>query len=113
MKERDPQLFFELTDLMAERWLTEMQLLGGAAEVQRFAERDNVAKVTQLHPSGEAYSSPAALARASRSSALSRSPSLTDPYDRRRQPSPLRPNAAPGIVTTPASSRRRVASAAE
>jgi hypothetical protein len=39
----------------AERRLAEMQTLGGAAEVQRLGQHDDVPKVTQLHPGGEAY----------------------------------------------------------
>ena len=55
VEELDPELVFELPDLMAERRLTQIQPLGGAAEVQRLGQRDDVAKVTQLHPGGEAY----------------------------------------------------------
>ena len=33
---------FELTDLLRERWLREMQALGGAAEVQLFGYGDEV-----------------------------------------------------------------------
>ena len=55
MEERDPKLFFELPDLMAERRLAEIQPFGGAAEVERFGQRDDVAKVSQLHPHGKAY----------------------------------------------------------
>jgi len=55
VEELDPKLFFELPDLMAERRLTEMQPIGGAAEVERLGQRDDVAKVSQLHPDGEAY----------------------------------------------------------
>ena len=49
VEQLDPELFFELADLMAERRLAEMQPLGGAAEVQGFCQRDDVAKVSQLH----------------------------------------------------------------
>ena len=55
VKELDPQLFFELADLMAERRLAQIQPLGSAAEVQRLGQRDDVAKMTQLHTGGEAY----------------------------------------------------------
>jgi len=54
MEELDAEFLFELPDLMAERRLAEMQPLGGAAEVQRLGQRDDVAKVAQLHPGGEA-----------------------------------------------------------
>ena len=55
VEELDPELFFELPDLMAERRLTQIQALGGPAEVQRLGQCDDVAKMTQLHPGGEAY----------------------------------------------------------
>ena len=49
VEQLDPELFFELADLMTERRLAEMQPFGGAAEVQGFCERHDVAKVSQLH----------------------------------------------------------------
>ena len=62
MKQLDPQLVFELPDLMAQRRLAQIQPLGGAAEVQRLGQRDDVAKVAQFHAGGEAYSFPPVLA---------------------------------------------------
>jgi len=50
VEELDPELFFELPDLMAERRLTQIQPFGGPAEVQRLGQHDDVAKMTQLHP---------------------------------------------------------------
>ena len=55
MEERDSKLFFELLDLMAERRLAEVQPLRSTAKMQRLGQRDDVAKMTQLHPGGEAY----------------------------------------------------------
>jgi hypothetical protein len=37
-----------------------VQPLGGAAEVQRLGQRDDVAKVAQFHPGAEAYRTRAA-----------------------------------------------------
>ena len=42
---------------MTERRLAEMQALGGATEVQSLGQSDDVAKMAQLHPGGEAYPS--------------------------------------------------------
>ncbi|HEU4691746.1 MAG TPA: hypothetical protein VFS23_25455 [Vicinamibacterales bacterium] len=55
VEERDPKLFFELLDLMAERRLAEIQPLGGTAEVQCLGQRHDVAKMPQLHLASESY----------------------------------------------------------
>ena len=50
VEKRNPEFLFELPDLMAEGRLTEIEPLGGAAEVQRLGQSNDVAKVAQLHP---------------------------------------------------------------
>ena len=49
VKELHLQLVFELTDLVAERRLAEIQAFRGAPEVQGIRHRHDVPEVPQLH----------------------------------------------------------------
>jgi hypothetical protein len=44
-EKRNPEVFFELADLPAQRWLRDMQLSRRLAEVQVFSDRQKVANV--------------------------------------------------------------------
>jgi hypothetical protein len=44
-----PQILFQLTDLPAQGWLRNVQLLSGLAEVEVFRNGDEVPDVTQFH----------------------------------------------------------------
>jgi hypothetical protein len=46
-----PELVLERADLLAERWLRDVQPLGGAAEMQLLRDRDEVAKLAKFHDS--------------------------------------------------------------
>ena len=49
MEKRRAQFFFELTDLLTERRLTDTQTLSGLTEVQRLGEGDDVPEVAEFH----------------------------------------------------------------
>ncbi|HYA22830.1 MAG TPA: hypothetical protein VEF05_01635 [Terriglobales bacterium] len=48
-EELDPKLIFQLADLPAQRWLGDVQLLGGLTEIERLCHRKEIAYVTQFH----------------------------------------------------------------
>ncbi len=48
-EQRHAEFVLELLDLPAQRWLGDVQALGGAGEVEGFGERLEVAQVTKLH----------------------------------------------------------------
>jgi hypothetical protein len=48
-EERNLDLFFELLNLPAQRWLLHVQLLGSPAEMQLFCDGHEIAQMPQLH----------------------------------------------------------------
>ena len=48
LEQRYPELLFELADLVAERWLGDVQALGGPAEVELLRDRDEVLHESQV-----------------------------------------------------------------
>ena len=45
-KERDAQILFQVTDLTAQGWLRDVQLLSGFSEVEVFRDGDEISNVT-------------------------------------------------------------------
>jgi hypothetical protein len=49
VEQRDPELTFELLDLLAQSRLGQVDSSGGAAEVQLFRNRHEVPEVSEFH----------------------------------------------------------------
>src|SRR5262245_51129631 len=49
LKKLNPEFFLELTDLLAQRRLTDVEADCGSAEVQLLRDGDEVSQMTQLH----------------------------------------------------------------
>src|SRR5687767_11696637 len=49
MKQLYLQFFFELSHLVAERWLTQIEPFGRPAEVEGFGEGHDIAEVSEFH----------------------------------------------------------------
>ncbi len=55
LQQGHPEHFLELLDLPAQRWLGDVQLLGGAGEVEGPGQRLEVAQVTKLHDTSRVW----------------------------------------------------------